>query len=109
MRLSPLDPLIAQMHSGTAMAQFFAGRHDEAVVSAEKAIREAPNWVPAYLAAVVSNAVVGRMEEARRIVTKLRELDPGHCVTSLKNVYPLRRPEDLAKFEAGLRKAGLPE
>jgi len=49
------------------------------------------------------------MEEARRIVTKLRELDPGHCVTSLKNVYPLRRPEDLAKFEAGLRKAGLPE
>jgi adenylate cyclase len=109
MRLSPLDPLIGQMHSGTAMAQFFAGRHDEAIASAEKAIREAPNWLPACLAAVVSNAVAGRMEEARRIVAKLRELDPGHCVSSLKNLYPLRRPEDLAKLEAGLRKAGLPE
>jgi adenylate cyclase len=109
MRLSPLDPLIGQMHSGTAMAQFFSGRHDEAVASAEKAIREAPNWLPACLAAVVSNAVAGRMEEARRIVAKLRELDPGHCVSSLKNLYPLRRPEDLAKLEAGLRKAGLPE
>jgi adenylate cyclase len=109
MRLSPLDPLIGQMHSGTAMAQFFAGRHDEAVASAEKAIREAPNWLPACLAAVVSNAVAGRMEEARRIVTKLHELDPAYCVATLKNVYPLRRPEDLAKLEAGLRKAGLPE
>jgi hypothetical protein len=49
------------------------------------------------------------MEEARRIVTKLHELDPGHCVSSLKNLYPLRRPEDLVKLEAGLRKAGLPE
>jgi len=109
MRLSPLDPLIGQMQTGMAMAQFFAGRHDDAVASAVKAIREAPNWVPAYVAAALSNAVTGRAEDARKIVTKLRELDPGHCVTSLKNVLPLRRPEDLTKLEECLRKAGLPE
>jgi TolB-like protein len=108
-RLSPLDPLIGQMHAGIAFAQFFAGRHDEAIASAEKAVREAPNWVPAYLASAVSNAFAGRIEEAEKVVGKLRKLMPGHRIATLKNVYPLRRPEDLAKFEAGLRKAGLPE
>jgi len=30
-------------------------------------------------------------------------------ISNLKDVLPLRRPEDLAKFADGLRKAGLPE
>jgi adenylate cyclase len=109
MRLSPLDPLLGQMHTGTAFAHFSAGRHEEAVSWAEQAVREAPAWVPAYIAAAASNALTGRIKEARQVVAKLRELDSGHCIATLKNIYPLRRPEDLAKLEQGLRRAGLPE
>jgi hypothetical protein len=39
----------------------------------------------------------------------LRELDPALRVSNLGDVYPLQRPEDLAKVADGLRLAGLPE
>jgi hypothetical protein len=39
----------------------------------------------------------------------LRELDPSLRVSNLNEVFPLRRPNDLAKFAEGLRKAGLPD
>jgi TolB-like protein len=109
MRLSPLDPLIGQMQTGMAFAQFFAGRHNEAAAWAAKAVREAPNWAPALLVAAASAAFDGRMDEARSAVAKLLQLAPGYRVSNLKNVYPLRRPEGLAKFEEGMRRAGLPE
>jgi len=109
MRLSPLDPLIGHMQTGMAFAQFFTGRHDEAGAEAAKAVREAPNWAPAYLMAAASAAFVGRTDEARSAVMKLLQLAPGYRVSNLREVYPLRRPQDLAKFEEGLRKAGLPE
>ena len=40
---------------------------------------------------------------------RLRELEPTLRVSNLKNQIPYRRPEDLARFAEGLRKAGLPE
>src|SRR5262249_17448149 len=48
-------------------------------------------------------------DEARSAVMKLLQLAPGYRVSNVREVYPLRRPQDLAKFEEGLRKAGLPE
>jgi hypothetical protein len=42
-------------------------------------------------------------------MARLRQLDPAMRVISVKDWVPLRRPEDLAKLEDGLRKAGLPE
>src|SRR5262249_44390029 len=109
MRLSPLDPLIGQMQTGLGFAHFFAGRHDEAAAVAAKAVREGANWAPAYLMAAASAAFAGRTNEARSAVTKLLQIAPGYRVSNLRDVWPLRRPQDLAKFEEGLRKAGLPE
>jgi hypothetical protein len=42
-------------------------------------------------------------------MARLRELDPSSRVSNLKDWVPLRRLEDLAKLQDGLRKAGLPE
>jgi hypothetical protein len=39
----------------------------------------------------------------------LRQLDPALRISNLKDWLPLRRPEDLATFADGLRRAGLPE
>jgi hypothetical protein len=59
--------------------------------------------------AAASYALAGRLAEARKTMARLRELDPALRVTNVKDWVPFRRPEDLAKFAEGLRKAGLPE
>ena len=49
------------------------------------------------------------MDEARQALHHLRGLDPELRISNLKDWVLLRRPEDLAVFTEGLRKAGLPE
>jgi tetratricopeptide (TPR) repeat protein len=109
MRLSPLDPQMFSMQSGTAYAHFFAGRYDEAASWAQRASSPQTNYLSAMRIAAASNALAGRLAEARRIMSRIREHDPTSRVSHVKNRLPLRRPEDLAKFEEGLRLAGLPE
>ena len=41
--------------------------------------------------------------------THLRQLDPALRISNLRDWLPIHRPEDLATFADGLRKAGLPE
>src|SRR6202049_2624063 len=82
MRLSPLDPLIADVQGATP---------------------------PALYIAAAGNALAGHGEEASKAVTRLRQLDPSLSISNLREVLGPYRPEDLAKYEAGLRKAGLPE
>ncbi len=110
MHLSPLDPLIGQMQSATAYAHFFAGRYDVASSRAEMALRDSPNDVNALRIAAASNALAGRLEHARKLVARLRPLAPALRVSNLRDTMgPHRRPEDVATYEEGLRKAGLPE
>jgi hypothetical protein len=56
-----------------------------------------------------SHALAGRPDEAQRAMKHLRELDPALHISNIADWLPIRRPEDLATFEDGLRKAGLPE
>jgi TolB-like protein len=109
MRLSPLDPILYNMHVGTAFAHFLAGRYDEASSWAQRALHEQPNYPAANRILAASHALAGQLMEAQQAMARLRELDPALRVSNLTEVFPLRRPEDLAKFTDGLRKAGLPE
>lgn len=109
MRLSPLDPFIPYRQSLTALAHLCAGRYDEACMWSEKALQGGPNYAPGYRIAAASNALVGRIEKAQKIAARIRQFDPGFRVSSAKGFLPFRRPEDLARYEDGLRKAGLPE
>jgi TolB-like protein/class 3 adenylate cyclase len=60
MRLSPLDPFVTGMRSGTAFAHFLLGRYDEAASWAAMALRENPDFQPALRQAAASNAMAGR-------------------------------------------------
>jgi hypothetical protein len=42
-------------------------------------------------------------------MARLREIAPAMRVSTVKEWQPFRRPDDLARLEDGLRKAGLPE
>ena len=109
MRMSPLDPFLAWMHSATAFAHVFTGRYDLGVAHAELALSEKPNLHQALRAAAVSNALAGRIEQARKAIARLRRIDPTLRVSNLKDLTPLQRPEDIAKYNEGMRLAGLPE
>jgi TolB-like protein len=109
MRLSPLDPFIHHRQGATALAHFCAGRYDEACIWGEKALQGGPNYVIGYHIAAASNALAGRIERAQKITALLHQLDPGSRVYSIKDYFPFRRPEDLAWYAEGLRKAGLSE
>lgn len=108
MRLSPLDPEMYRMQAGIASAHLFARNFEEAVAWAAKSYQNLPSFllVPGILAA--SHAHLGRLDEARRAMQQVRRLDPGLRVANLRDWLPIHRPEDLAMFEDGLRKAGLP-
>jgi len=56
-----------------------------------------------------SHALAGRTNDARRATQRLRQIDPAARISNLKDWLPAHRPEDLATFVDGLRKAGLPE
>ena len=109
MRLSPLDPEIYRMQAGMAMAHLFAGRFNAASSWAEQAYRDLSSFLMVVGIVAASHALAGRPDEARRAMGHLRELDPGLCISRLRDWLPIQRAEDLATFADGLRKAGLPE
>jgi adenylate cyclase len=109
MRFSPIDPILYNMHVGTAFAHFLAGRYDEASEWANRALREQPNYPAATRILAASKALMGQLSEAQHAMANLRTFDPSLRVSNLQELYPVRRPEDLAKLAEGLRKAGLPD
>jgi TolB-like protein/Flp pilus assembly protein TadD len=108
MRLSPLDPEMYRMQAGTAVAHLFAGRFDEASSWAAKASRDLPTFLMVIAIIAAGHALAGRNDEARRAMQHLRQLDPTLRIANLREWLPIHRPQDLATFAEGLRKAGLP-
>jgi tetratricopeptide (TPR) repeat protein len=109
MRLSPHDPQLFNMQSCMGSAHFFAGQYAEASLWAEKAVRDNPRHLMPPITAAASNALAGRMTEARKAVLRILEIDPSMRLSNLREFIPLRRPLDFERFAEGLRKAGLPE
>jgi TolB-like protein/class 3 adenylate cyclase/Tfp pilus assembly protein PilF len=110
MRLSPLDPRATGIRAGTAHAHFFLGRYDEAASWAAMALQDTPDFQTGLRIDAASNAMAGRPEQAHKTVARLRQLYPALRVSNLKDVVgPYRYAEELARYEEGLRQAGLPE
>ncbi len=109
MRLNPLSPDMHRMEVGTAIAHLLTGRTEDALSWAEKGSRDkAGRAFPiGILAAIYARA--GRGDEARLAVQQLRQLDPELRLSNLDEWFPFRRPQDLAMFSDGLRRAGLPK
>ena len=66
------------------------------------------HFIAACIAAA-SGGLGGRLPEAQKAMARLRQLDPSLRMSNLKDLFPIRRSEDYVKWEAGMRKAGLPE
>ena len=107
-RLSPLDPQAPIFSTGIAWANFIEGRYEEAAKGADVMVRER-HHPTALRCKVASLGLLGRADEAREAVRELLATQPFATVSKLKTLMPMRRPEDMARYLDGLRKAGVPE
>jgi tetratricopeptide (TPR) repeat protein len=109
MRLSPLDPLFHAMEAALALAHFIAGRYDEAITWAERAFRKEQNYHGTIRILAASYVFGGNLEKARTTMAYMRERNPTLRLAELREIVPLRRPDDRTRYFEGLRIAGLPE
>jgi TolB-like protein/class 3 adenylate cyclase len=105
-RFNPFDPSIGTLWQGIAFAHFLAGRYDQSLSASERGL---PSSVSDLTMLAASSALAGRLDKARATMARIRERDPNLCISTLKALVPLRRPEDIARWAEGLRMAGLPE
>jgi hypothetical protein len=73
------------------------------------ALQDDPDLQSGFRIGAASHAMAGRLEQAQKIVGRLRQLHPTLRVSNLKDVLGPYCAEDLLRYEEGLRRAGLPE
>jgi len=78
-------------------------------VWAEKVPQRRPNLIVSIREAAASHALAGRPLKAQAAMAQLRQADPELRISNLTDWLPLRQPQDIARYEEALRKAGLPE
>jgi adenylate cyclase len=58
----------------------------------------------------MANALAGNIDEARKLVVRLRQILPALRLTNLKEYFrTTRRPEDIERAAKSMHLAGLPE
>jgi adenylate cyclase len=109
LRLSPLDPLIWMPYNSLAYAHFAARRFLDAATAASRVIQTNPGFSVAYILCAASLASLGRSADAKAVVQRLVELQPGlACGTAILQTR-FENPEHRAALHDALRQAGLPE
>jgi TolB-like protein len=100
LRLSPRDRMATYLN-GIGEAHFFGRRFDEAAANLLASLDLAPSFPVTYRVLASCYAHVGRLEEARNIVTRLRAITP----VVMEPATRYRNPELRELFLSGLRLA----
>jgi adenylate cyclase len=109
LRLSPLDPGLFLSEGYIGMVHLFRGHYDEALSWTARALAQRPNFVVVLRAATVANAFAGNIDEARKLVARIRQISPTASISHYMSINLYQRPEDIERMVDGLRLAGLPE
>jgi TolB-like protein/class 3 adenylate cyclase len=100
LRLSPRERM-GQPLAGMGRAYFFKRQFDEAASKLLLSIQDHPGSPPSYRTLAACYAHMGRLDEARGIVARLRAISPLVVPSDL----PYRNAEDRELFLSGLRLA----
>ena len=100
LRLSPREPMGQPLHV-IGLAYFFKHQFNEAASKQLLAMQDNPGSPLPYRTLAACYAHLGRLDEARAIVARLRALTP----LIVPSVLPWRDPEDRELFLSGLRLA----
>jgi adenylate cyclase len=94
---------------GHSLALLGAGRPEEALPWARKAVQELPNFLAGLRALIVTLVELGRVEEARVVGQRLLAQDPKQTVTVADRQIPHQDRQFRERLFAALRTAGIPE
>ena len=108
-RLNPFDPLNFYFWIVAGIAEFVAGRYNEAIVWLRKCRRANPRFLAGLRMLAASLAISGDEAGALAIAQELLAIEPSFRVSTFVSWYPLRRQDDLSRLEKALLAAGLPE
>ena len=108
LRLSPFDPLAILPYIGLAYAHFAAGRFAEAAAAASSAAQANPRFTPSHVLHAAALSRVGRDEDAKAVVGRLLELQPGINVDTAVRSARYSNPESMRALRSALLGAGLP-
>jgi len=107
LRTSPRDPWTAFDLSGIGAVHYLAGRYAEAVEWARQAAQVRSGLLTGHRFLCASLAQVGHIEEAKAVMSGLRQLQPDLSIAWMQALPYM--PGPLAHLLDGLRKAGLPD
>lgn len=107
LRLSPFDPQAFQAHMALGESALQEARYEDAAHSFAAAGRVNANFSTAYLFQAIALALAGRSGEAKPVVRRGLELEPGFRIRAYfeLGVAPLLRD----RLVEGARLLGLPE
>jgi adenylate cyclase len=108
-RLSPFDPLIYIPYIGLAYAHFAAGRFEDMATAASLATQANPRFSMPQVLHAAALGSLDRADDARIVVQRLLELQPGITVATAVPSARYVDPKQIAALGDALRRAGLPE
>jgi TolB-like protein/class 3 adenylate cyclase len=86
---------------GIGIGHFFARRFDKAAALLLQSLQETPNWAPTHRFLASCYAQMGRLDEAREIIKRLRTITP----VTVPNATHWRNAEQRELYLGGLRLA----
>src|SRR5262249_15987381 len=109
-----LNPLAASFPANDVrfIAYFGVGNHEAVVDATARVLLEHPNSGPALRYRGASLALLGRIEEARKVVGRLIATRPGYCIAEVRRHYefdlnsPFNKPGVTESLYRGLRLGG---
>ena len=108
-QLNPLDPEMALFLGAIATAHYLGGRFAQAVQFTTKALNLRPGFQSAQRLLCASLAQSGRIDEARKLLEKVRLQQPLLSIDWVKRAVPYQTPELMEHFLDGMRRAGMAE
>jgi tetratricopeptide (TPR) repeat protein len=109
LRLDPRSPVKWAWCDGLSWAHFDTGRYQAALDWAERSIQINPENGLAYRTLAASYAQLGRLDEAQAALEEELRLEPDLTLEKVRSQNRATDPDFLARWLAGLRKAGLKE
>ena len=103
-RLSPIPS--ANILFCQCFAYRDAGRYEEGIAAAKKAIQAEPDSLFAHMCLASSYVLLGRIDEAKAEAAEMLRINPKYKIGK-RSYY--KNPADTERINEALRKAGLPE
>lgn len=107
-RSNPRDPSIFFRFSGMALAHYLAGRYEDAIAWANKAVHIMPQWYFGHFLLVASQMRTGRQDLAEMAVSACLQNLPLSTIADFDRM-PIKDIAVLESFRGYLRDAGLPD